>query len=137
MAGLGEACTHVAAIPFYVEAVVRCSEAPTCTQESCKWITPSFQKDIPYLPVKDIDFTSAKAKKRKLEESSADAQASSHHPGPSPSVRMTISPTSLELQNFFQELSKCGSRPVILSLIPEHAHNFIPKARLPSFPQPL
>ena len=126
MAGLGEACTHVAAIPFYVEAVVRCSEAPTCTQESCKWITPSFQKDT--------DFTLAKVKKRKLEESSADAQASSHHPGPSPSVRMTISPTSLELQNFFQELSKCGSRPVILSLIPEHAHNFVPKARLPSFP---
>ena len=31
-----------------------------------KW---SFQKDVEYIPIKDIDFTSAKGKKRKLDES--------------------------------------------------------------------
>ena len=138
MAGLGEVCTHVAAILFYVEATTRLSETPSCTQEQCKWVIPSFQRDIPYLPIKDIDFTSAKSKKRKLDDSSTSTTPSSaYHCGPSPSVRMTESPSSPELKSLYQNLSKCGSKPVILSLVPEHADNFVPKARLSAFPEPL
>ena len=69
MAGLGETCTHTAAVLFYLEAAARIQGKQTCTQRKCKWILPSFQKDVEYLPIKDIDFTSAKGKKRKLDES--------------------------------------------------------------------
>ena len=39
----------------------------TCTQEECQWIIPSYLKAVEYLPIKDIDFTSARGKKRKLD----------------------------------------------------------------------
>lgn len=34
MAGLGEACSHIAAILFYLEALVRMQGTKTCTQEN-------------------------------------------------------------------------------------------------------
>ena len=67
MAGLGEVCTHVAAVLFYLEAVYRMQGQETCTQQVCQWLLPSFQKNVEYLPVASIDFTSASTKKRKLD----------------------------------------------------------------------
>ena len=66
MAGLGETCTHVAAVLFYLEAAARIQGNQTSTQRKCEWIMPSFQKNVQYLPVKDMDFTSARAKKENL-----------------------------------------------------------------------
>ena len=34
MAGLGEACTHVAAVLFYLEMKVRITGQPTCIQSA-------------------------------------------------------------------------------------------------------
>ena len=34
MAGLGEVCSHVGAIPFYVESAYR---VKNCTEVSCAW----------------------------------------------------------------------------------------------------
>ena len=51
MAGLGEVCSHIASILFYLEAVVKIQgTSPTCTQEKCQWIIPSFLKNAEYLP---------------------------------------------------------------------------------------
>ena len=55
MAGLGEVCTHIAAIMFYLEAACRFEEAKTFTQGLCMWNVPTLKK-IEYLPIKDIDF---------------------------------------------------------------------------------
>ena len=68
MAGLGETCTHIAAVLFYLEAAARIQGKQTSTQRKCEWIMPSFLKNVEYLPIKDIDFTSANGKKRKLDE---------------------------------------------------------------------
>ena len=68
MAGLGEVCTHVAAVLFYLEALHRIEEVQTCTQQQCGWIVPSASTTAQYLEVKDIDFSSARGKKRKLDE---------------------------------------------------------------------
>ena len=57
MAGLGEACMHNGAVLFYLEASTKISNEVTCRQQKYKWIIPGYQRDIPYLPVKDIDFT--------------------------------------------------------------------------------
>ena len=67
MAGLGEVCTHVAAVLFYLEAVSHIQGKETCTSQTCQWILPSVKKKVEYLPIADIDFTSASAKKRKLD----------------------------------------------------------------------
>ena len=58
-AGLGEVCTHVAAVLFFLETTVR---------------TVTFQKSIPYLPVKEEGFTTGD-RTFKLEEGEAEAQA--------------------------------------------------------------
>ena len=65
MAGLGETCTHIAAILFYLEAAYRVQEIKTCTQGECEWNVP-FLKLVQYLPTKQIDYTSARGKKRNL-----------------------------------------------------------------------
>jgi len=62
------ALTYVAAILFYLETTVRVQGAhPTCTQEKCEWIIPSYLKNAEYRPLRNIDFTSAQGKKRKLQ----------------------------------------------------------------------
>ena len=73
MAGLGETCTHVAAVLFYLEAVYRVKGAKATTDSQCGWIVPTYLKSAEYLPVKDIDFTSARGLKRKLDEVIDDA----------------------------------------------------------------
>ena len=60
MAGLGEVCSHIGAILFYVEAVQRMNPA-TCTQTSCAWNVPPAVTQIPYARVKDLCFTKPKA----------------------------------------------------------------------------
>ncbi len=54
MAGLGEACTHIGAVLFYMETATKISKETSCTQQKCQWTIPSFQKNIPYLPVKHL-----------------------------------------------------------------------------------
>ena len=46
MAELGETCTHIAAVLFYLEAVHRFEEAKTCTQGLCTWSVPERYKAI-------------------------------------------------------------------------------------------
>ena len=64
MTGLGETCSHVAAGLFYIKTLIRLQEAkPTCTQEKCQWIIPSYLKTVEYLSSIYIDFTLAQWKK--------------------------------------------------------------------------
>ena len=52
IAGLGETCTHVAAMLFYLETVVRMKGTRTCTQSQCAWVIPSYVKSVDYQPIK-------------------------------------------------------------------------------------
>ena len=155
MAGLGEACTHVAAVLFYLETKVRITGQPTCTQQTCQWIMPAFQKDIPYLPIKDIDFTTPNTKKIKIDQSvasmslstsssSSTCNYSSHHGNVSssrstddPHHHNVSTPDVTELTSFFDDLSKCGIKPAILSLVPKYSTQYIPKIRNGILPAPL
>ena len=53
MAGLGETCTHISALLFYVETAVRIRDARTVTQEAAYWKPPSSAQDrgVAFLPV--------------------------------------------------------------------------------------
>ena len=73
MAGLGETCTHIAATLFYLEATARIQGTlyynylySTSLPMDCASIL--IFKKIEYLPIKNIDFTSAWGKKRNLDE---------------------------------------------------------------------
>ena len=133
MAGLGEVCTHVAAVLFYLETSFRLQGKATCTQDKCQWVIPAYQKSIPYSPVKDLDFTSAKGKKRKIDCALA-------YPTPSvakcPRKPVAVNPPSDdELVKFYKTLSECGSKPAILSVTLPYANDFQPKTSRSNFPQ--
>lgn len=57
MAGLGEVCSHVGAILFYVESAYR---VKSCTEVPCAWNMPTSVSSIPYAKIADIDFVKPK-----------------------------------------------------------------------------
>lgn len=134
MAGLGEACTHVAALLFHLETAARINGAMSYTQQKCQWVIPTFQKKIPYLPVKEIDFTSPSTKKRRVDElSSSSASLISASSSQVRSLEIKP-PNEKELDIFFGKLKECNSKPALLSLIPEYASAYISKTQLDNFP---
>ena len=132
MAGLGEVCTHVAAVLFYVETAVKLNGTTTCTQLKCSWVVPSYQADIPYVPIGELDFTSAKTKMKELKGSELSATSTS-----SLQLSKITAPSDLELDRFYDKLSQTSTKPAILSLVPAHAHKYIPTSKLPNYPKPL
>ena len=69
MAGLGELHSYCSLL--YLEAIARIQAITTiCIQQTCQWIIPAYFKRIEYLPIKNIDFTSALGKKRKFTDAS-------------------------------------------------------------------
>ena len=137
MAGLGEACTHIAAVLFHTEAVSRMRGSTTCTQLECQWVIPSYQKDIPYVPLHKLDFSSAKSKKIKVDSAIATSSKSTTTASAVKKTTASHPPGQDELQSFYHRISQCSSKPAILSLIPQYAHDFVPKTRLHTFPKPL
>ena len=134
MAGLGEACSHIAAVLFYLEALARMQGTKTCTQEECQWIIPSYLQTVEYLPIKDIDFTSAKGKKRKLDEIIDGNEQ--QRDDPKVHIRGKKS-TESELALLFENLSCGGTKPGILSLVSKFSDSYVPKSLCSDFPQPL
>lgn len=58
MADLGEVCSHVGAMLFYIEAM-HCIKS--CTEVQCAWSIPSSVDSIPYARIADIDFVKPKS----------------------------------------------------------------------------
>lgn len=133
MAGLGETCTHVAAVLFFLEALYRLQGKETCTEKQCEWIMPKFQKNMEYLPLKGIDFTSAKGKKKKLDNSIDCGETFGET---SESALGTCSCSTDEIDLLYKNLSESDSKPAVLSLIPEYSSTFISHTSL-EFPKPL
>ena len=109
MAGLGEAYTHVAAVLFYLETASRIDGTSSCTKEHCRWVIPAYQKEIPYLPICKIDFSSPKSKKKSID--TALQNSSQFTSGPVKSSLNLDPPSEVQLDSFFDALSDCGTRP--------------------------
>lgn len=129
MAGLGEACSHIAAV---LSALVNASDmrnrsgVDACTSKPCSWLPPAH--NVTPAPVKDIMFLSpANSRKRSL--SSDESQVST-----SRKIDLTL---DSEQQMFFKQINRAKNKPAILKIINPYADNFIPTPCLPSFPKPL
>jgi len=126
----------------------------TVTQKSAYWVMPSGMKDIPYAPVKEMDFT-GKKKSATMIETHQFATASSPSPISSRAGTPTSSragtptssragtptssrsatpvpafqkPSEQEVEELFASLSKCKTKPAILSLVAPYADNYVPKS---------
>ncbi len=59
MAGLGEACSHLAALLFMMEGNTQHKMRMACTSWPCYWLPPSF-REVPYSQLADMDFVTPK-----------------------------------------------------------------------------
>ena len=139
-AALAESCSHIASVLFYLEAWTKVNGRLSCTQMKCSWILPSFANEVEYARVRDINFKSAKKMKADLDATienlpedlqlSADSKVFTESPVQKPEVP---APTQAEMKNFYSELSKCKTKPVVLSLVPPHADSYVlPSRKIPT-----
>ena len=59
MAGLGETCSHVGALLYWIEYQVHKYSDTSSTSKTNLWIEPRTVKQVPYLRLEEINFTSA------------------------------------------------------------------------------
>ena len=77
MAGLGECCSHIASVLFYLETWTRIYGKLSCTQVKCTWVLPTYVKEVTHDKVKNINFTSARKPKSNLDNSTEKLEQSS------------------------------------------------------------
>ena len=99
MAGLAETCSHVGAILHWVETALRVRDDTPCTSKENKWLMPTPTQSIPYLQLREIDFSAPN--RQKLQSASVPA-----------SVLTVTPPSQTEQENFFCEIAKeQGKKP--------------------------
>ena len=134
MAGLGEACSHIASILLTLEANVQARKSMSCTSLPCSWLPPTF-KSVPFAPISDIDFTDPE---KRLKASSSTPITDNPLGSVSRGAQSTnLSPSVGELDNLFTKLSDSGKKPVILSLVAKHSDAYVPLYKQGTLPKPL
>jgi len=137
-AGLGESCSHVACLLYYLESWTKVYGKLSCTQLKCQWILPPFVKDVEYARVCDIDFKSAQKLKSELDnriENLSTHSTETEHVNTDKECKATESkdkvspPSELEMKSFFEELSKCKSKPVVLSVVEDFSESYVLASR--------
>lgn len=106
MAGLGEACFHMAAILITLDANTRTKLSTCCTSLPCSWLPPTLS-NVPYRQIADIDFSTPAQKRRKTRNKSSSQSADQ-----SLSVSCSLTdcaPSPIELDQLYMELSKSGN----------------------------
>lgn len=114
MAGLGEACSHIAALLFAIEARNRLNDT-SCTSQLCAWLSPSMQ-NVSYAPIANINFTAPATKRKKVLDGTSSRCSQ---------PEFEVSPPSDEkISCFIHELSKTG-KPALLSVLPEYCEKYV------------
>ncbi|XP_033127658.1 uncharacterized protein LOC117125296, partial [Anneissia japonica] len=84
---------------------------------------------VPYVEIQNIDFASAKRKKRELDNNLTSPSALRRLT--SQPQEQAVTPTEEEKLGFFKAISETGSRSSVLSIIPTFCDDFVPKQQLP------
>ncbi len=156
MAGLGETCSHVAAMLWAIESGIRLRDSMTVTQKKAHWVILNGVKQVPCAPVKEIHFVrkrqihkrvtptpSRSCSPSPMYQSStssptpgftfplegSQSSSTSVHSSSSPSTsRLLQPPTDEEVKGFFSSLALTSSKPAILSIIEPFSSNYVPKS---------
>jgi hypothetical protein len=139
MAGQGEACTHIAALLYSVEAAVKIHSGKTVTDKKAYWLMSSGIKKIEYKEISEIDFTAATTAKRKFRDvlEPCDSPVPPTPKTPRLKEKQVPEATDDEMDGLFRNLDQSGAKSVILSITEPYCDKFIPKAISEDFPQVL
>ena len=135
MAGVREACTHIAALLFAAEANTQVKSQFSCTSLPCSWLPPSFQK-VPYAEISQIDFTTPKQKcKLSLDIPPASQESVDKYV---PRKKFVVPEhTDEDERKFYLDLSKSKGSPVLLALIPDFSDPDVLIYEKELYPNPL
>ena len=115
MAGLGEPCSHIAALLFAAEAHNRLKDT-SCTSQRCAWLAPNMQ-NVAYAPISDIDFTAPATKRKRVQDGKPNQKSQAQVPLPPP-------PSKERITDFIRDLSKTG-KPALLSILPGYCDEHV------------
>ena len=131
MAGLAEACTHVAAFLFWVKMAIKIHYSKTVTDKQAYWASPSNSGAFlqPEMLI-NIDFRSPQFKKsieKHINSSSTVAKDGLNSP-PLKRRSPLVKVTSSEMDIFFENLMKSDKKSAILRILPGYTEKFRPKS---------
>ena len=98
---------------------------------------PPSIKDVPYAPLRQIQFVGKAGSKAALQSPLPRSRSPTSTEILCPSSSAKASPTSEEVDGFFASLSRCSTKPGILSLVKNHASKYIPSSLASGLPPPL
>lgn len=112
MAGNGDACSHVAALLFYVEYGVRVRQERSCTDSANSWLPRHIRKLDVRPSIAEMDFASSTMKKRRL---GADASAAREPKSPcrASSTHWRLWPCETEYTNALLKAMPASAVPKI------------------------
>ena len=132
MAGLAEACTHVASLLFWVEISIKIRDSATVTDKAAYWVAPSNPSKLKPSEIQDINF---RAPSRKKKELLIDLDCTEEHEDGEKEKnakqcksRPISKPSQTELDDFFSTLNNSIVKPGILHVLPKYANQFRPKS---------
>ena len=116
MAGLGESCTHVAALLFAIEAAVRIREIKSVTAEKAYYMLPSSLDKVKYSPVSEIDFDSPQSKKQRLDKQiKVGGKVPVKHTNRQ--IAAVPAPSENDITIFYSMIGQSNTKPAVLSLV--------------------
>ena len=122
MAGLGEACSHVATLLWVIGVGVESKESLTVTQKSAYWVMPPAMKSVPYSPVSLLE-----RRERILKLVFQRLQLHKRSIPP---------PSNTELSQFFDSLASCSdAKPAaVLAVVSPYCDAYVPLSLAPELP---
>ena len=137
IAGLAESCSRIGAVLFYIEYATRIGDSKNCTEEKAYWPLPGYHS-VEYKEVCDIDFLSARTLKKNLDAKVVNyADTENAQVTQKSCFEKYSTPASNELNSFFNKLSKCETKPAILSIVPGYCNECAPQLLTKSYPKSL
>lgn len=119
MAGLAETFSHVGAV--WVETAVRVRNDTPSTSKENRWLMPTPVKDIPYLELCNIDFTTPKRQSAVL---TCTTNTSTNTP--TNDRAKIVSPSHPEMQEFFRRIAQeQEKKPIVLPVTQPYSNNFV------------
>ena len=125
MAGLGEVCSHIAALLFKTwltqeRLAEKCLSSDACTSNKCTWIVPNLMPQVSAKPLADIKFSS-----KNMQQSTSQV------------VQCNVQQPSFEEQKQFYagfQSADVKKLPVVLSIQPQLCNLFVPPSRSSKYP---
>ena len=124
MAGVGETCTHAAALSFALDAHSRVKENSTCTGVKAYWKIPASVTGVLPKPAYQIDFSSAEQRKKKLDKLIDNVSVvATPHNGIKP-LNCDAEPTQDEMTDFFSKLKQSNRNSNLLKVTPQYCNDY-------------